>query len=84
MFNLSQALELKQGDRGCLVKRSHCLLKLGDTEKALADAEATLAEEKTYHKVCFISFLLFYFPHYICYYYRAGHLSKGRDSLQYG
>ena len=80
---LFQALELKQGDRGCLVKRSHCFLKLGDTEKALADAEATLAEEKTYHKVGYISLLLFYF-HTNCYDYCAGHLSKGRDSLQYG
>ncbi|XP_046573347.1 LOW QUALITY PROTEIN: outer dynein arm-docking complex subunit 4-like [Haliotis rubra] len=44
------ALELQTGDKTCLVARSKCHLQLGDTKNALADAEASLQEDKTFHK----------------------------------
>ncbi|XP_046329554.2 outer dynein arm-docking complex subunit 4-like [Haliotis rufescens] len=44
------ALELQRGDKSCLVARSKCHLQLGDTKNALVDAEASLEEDKTFHK----------------------------------
>ncbi|XP_062567687.1 outer dynein arm-docking complex subunit 4-like, partial [Saccostrea cucullata] len=44
------ALELQPGDKNCLVCRSKCYLQLGDTQNALVDAEASLSEDKTFHK----------------------------------
>ncbi|KAK2150784.1 hypothetical protein LSH36_389g01003 [Paralvinella palmiformis] len=47
------ALEVRRGDRDCLVARSKCYLQLGNTEQALKDAESSLAENKDYHKGLF-------------------------------
>ncbi|NXF83909.1 TTC25 protein, partial [Sclerurus mexicanus] len=44
----NNALKLKEGDKKCLVTRSQCFLKLGDTEKSLKDAEASLQKDKTF------------------------------------
>ncbi|KAK1214599.1 TTC25 protein, partial [Pygoscelis papua] len=44
------ALKLRAGDKHCLVARSKCYLKLGDTENALKDAEASLQNDKTFSK----------------------------------
>nr|XP_028558649.1 tetratricopeptide repeat protein 25-like [Podarcis muralis] len=44
------ALQLQPGDRNCLVARSKCYLRLGDTENALKDAEASLAADKGFTK----------------------------------
>ncbi|KAJ7313521.1 hypothetical protein JRQ81_004970 [Phrynocephalus forsythii] len=46
----SYALQLLPGDRNCLVARSKCYLRLGDTENALKDAEASLAADKEFTK----------------------------------
>ena len=49
---------MKEGDKNCLVARSMCYLALGDADKALVDAEATLEDDKNYIKVlteCFSS-----------------------------
>ncbi|XP_020667341.3 outer dynein arm-docking complex subunit 4 [Pogona vitticeps] len=46
----SYALQLQPGDRNCLVSRSKCYLRLGDTENALKDAEASLAADKEFTK----------------------------------
>uniref|UniRef100_A0A674IIZ1 Outer dynein arm-docking complex subunit 4 n=1 Tax=Terrapene triunguis TaxID=2587831 RepID=A0A674IIZ1_9SAUR len=46
----SQALQLQAGDKHCLVARSMCYLKLGDTENSLRDAEASLQNDKTFSK----------------------------------
>ncbi|KAL3836009.1 hypothetical protein ACJMK2_021464 [Sinanodonta woodiana] len=46
----TMALELQENDKNCLVSRSKCYLKLGDMESALQDAEASLVEDKTFHK----------------------------------
>lgn len=47
---LTKAMDFKPEDRPCLVERSKCYLQLGDTTAALADAEASLKEDKTYHR----------------------------------
>ncbi|KFP20720.1 Tetratricopeptide repeat protein 25, partial [Egretta garzetta] len=44
------ALRLRVGDKHCLVARSKCYLKLGDTENSLKDAEASLQNDKTFSK----------------------------------
>ena len=53
-FNLYliQALELREGDKDCLVARSRCYLLIGDADTALKDAELSLAESDKYWKVC--------------------------------
>ncbi|NXE95691.1 TTC25 protein, partial [Menura novaehollandiae] len=44
----NNALKLRAGDKHCLVTRSKCFLKLGDTENSLKDAEASLQNDKTF------------------------------------
>lgn len=44
------ALELQPNEKNTLVARSKCHLQLGDTSNALIDAEASLADDKTFHK----------------------------------
>ena len=46
-----QALDLKPGDKNCLVARSQCFLQLGDADKALLDANETLEEDPNFIKV---------------------------------
>ncbi|XP_054657376.1 outer dynein arm-docking complex subunit 4 [Grus americana] len=46
----NNALKLRAGDKHCLVARSKCYLKLGDTENSLKDAEASLQDDKTFSK----------------------------------
>ncbi|XP_048374198.1 outer dynein arm-docking complex subunit 4 isoform X2 [Sphaerodactylus townsendi] len=46
----SYALQLQAADRNCLVARSKCYLRLGDTENALKDAEASLENDKEFTK----------------------------------
>ena len=47
----SQALELEPKNVTALVARSKCYLQIGDAQSALMDAEASLAENKDFHKV---------------------------------
>ncbi|NWV87598.1 TTC25 protein, partial [Machaerirhynchus nigripectus] len=44
----NEALKLRAGDKHCLITRSKCFLKLGDTENSLKDAEASLQIDKTF------------------------------------
>ncbi|XP_040857099.1 outer dynein arm-docking complex subunit 4 isoform X1 [Ochotona curzoniae] len=48
--SFSNALHLQNGDKNCLVARSKCFLKLGDLEKSLKDAEASLQNDPTFCK----------------------------------
>ncbi|CAH2301908.1 tetratricopeptide repeat 25 [Pelobates cultripes] len=43
--SFSNALLLQPSEKNCLVARSKCYLKLGDSESALQDAEASLRDE---------------------------------------
>uniref|UniRef100_A0A8C5YY90 Uncharacterized protein n=1 Tax=Marmota marmota marmota TaxID=9994 RepID=A0A8C5YY90_MARMA len=49
--SFSNALHLQNGDKNCLVARSKCYLKMGDLEKSLKDAEASLHSDPTFCKV---------------------------------
>ena len=50
-----QALDIQNNDKSCLVARSKCYLQLGNAEAALQDAEASLKDDKNYHRVNFKS-----------------------------
>ena len=41
-----QALEMREGDTMCLVRRAHCHLMLGNAESAFDDAEEALKQEE--------------------------------------
>ncbi|XP_066111519.1 outer dynein arm-docking complex subunit 4 isoform X3 [Saccopteryx bilineata] len=49
--SFSNALDLQNGDKNCLVARSKCFLKMGELEKSLKDAEASLQGDPTFCKV---------------------------------
>lgn len=51
MIFFFKALTLKPDDKTCLVGRSKCYLKIGQSDSALKDAEASLKEDKTYFEV---------------------------------
>lgn len=51
MTDTLQALDLQPEDKSCLVARSKCYLQLGEASSALEDAEASLKEDKKYHRV---------------------------------
>ncbi|XP_062302088.1 outer dynein arm-docking complex subunit 4-like isoform X2 [Osmerus eperlanus] len=46
----STALILQPDDKNCLVARSKCYVKMGDSENALRDAEASLKQDKEFFK----------------------------------
>ena len=48
-------LDIQNNDKSCLVARSKCYLQLGNAEAALQDAEASLKDDKNYHRVNFKS-----------------------------
>nr|XP_015090653.1 tetratricopeptide repeat protein 25 isoform X3 [Vicugna pacos] len=48
--SFSNALHLQNGDKNCLVARSKCFLKMGELEKSLVDAEASLQGDPTFCK----------------------------------
>ncbi|XP_040353487.1 outer dynein arm-docking complex subunit 4 [Herpailurus yagouaroundi] len=48
--SFSNALHLQNGDKNCLVARSKCFLKMGELEKSLQDAEASLQGDPTFCK----------------------------------
>uniref|UniRef100_A0A2K5WBV8 Outer dynein arm-docking complex subunit 4 n=1 Tax=Macaca fascicularis TaxID=9541 RepID=A0A2K5WBV8_MACFA len=48
--SFSNALYLQDGDKNCLVARSKCFLKMGDLERSLEDAEASLQSDPTFCK----------------------------------
>ncbi|KAK6311585.1 hypothetical protein J4Q44_G00172490, partial [Coregonus suidteri] len=45
-----KALILQPDDKNCLVARSKCYVKMGDSDNALRDAEASLKEDKEFFK----------------------------------
>ncbi|XP_006776798.1 PREDICTED: tetratricopeptide repeat protein 25 [Myotis davidii] len=49
-LSFSNALHLQDGDKNCLVARSRCYLKMGELEKSLKDAEASLQGDPTFCK----------------------------------
>jgi len=51
--NYTHALNIQPGEPLCLVRRSQCRLRMGNTKMALTDAETSLAEDKAYYKGVF-------------------------------
>ncbi|KAF6300072.1 tetratricopeptide repeat domain 25 [Rhinolophus ferrumequinum] len=49
-LSFSNALHIQNGDKNCLVARSKCFLKMGELEKSLKDAEASLQSDPTFCK----------------------------------
>ncbi|XP_064256137.1 outer dynein arm-docking complex subunit 4 isoform X2 [Passer domesticus] len=47
----NDALKLRAGDKHCLITRSRCFLRLGDTENSLKDAEASLQIDSTFYEL---------------------------------
>ena len=47
VVDMLQALNIKEGNKNALVARSKCYLELGETEKALKDADEILADDPT-------------------------------------
>ena len=58
LFVLFQALTSKPDDKTCYVGRSKCYLKMGQSENALKDAEASLKEDKSYFEVTQVTEML--------------------------
>lgn len=46
MYLFLQALEMKNGDKTCLVIRAKCHLMLGNSDLALTDANAALDQDE--------------------------------------
>uniref|UniRef100_A0A8C5JBC4 Outer dynein arm-docking complex subunit 4 n=1 Tax=Junco hyemalis TaxID=40217 RepID=A0A8C5JBC4_JUNHY len=46
----NDALKLRASDKHCLITRSKCFLRLGDTENSLKDAEASLQIDDTFYE----------------------------------
>ncbi|XP_063034894.1 outer dynein arm-docking complex subunit 4 isoform X2 [Melospiza melodia melodia] len=47
----NDALKLRGADKHCLITRSKCFLRLGDTENSLKDAEASLQIDDTFYEL---------------------------------
>jgi len=60
---------MRPTDRKCLIARAQCYHRLGEADKALADANETLREDNKYIKVSLICTYtssvknLLYYPH---------------------
>ncbi len=70
-----QALDIQAEDKACLVARSKCYLQLGDTKKALEDAEDSLKEDRAFHKGLYQKAEVLYcmgdFEHALVFYHRG-------------
>lgn len=66
---------MQSDERSCLVARSKCYLQLGETTKALEDAEDALKDDKLYHKGLYQKAEVLYtmgdFEHALVYYHRG-------------
>ncbi|KAH8853936.1 Tetratricopeptide repeat protein 25 [Schistosoma japonicum] len=78
-----QALDKKQNDRYCLLRRSSCNLALGNLCKALSDVDIALSEDSNYYKALYLKGQILYskgeFEHALVYFHR-GH--QQRPELQ--
>lgn len=86
--SFNTALELRPGDKNCLVARSLCHLQLGQSDKALADANETLKEDKNYIKGLLQKAEAFYqmgqFEYALMFYHRGNKLRPEVQSFRLG
>ncbi|CAH8467734.1 unnamed protein product [Schistosoma rodhaini] len=78
-----QALDRKENDRHCLLRRSSCYLALGNLTKALSDADVALLEDSNYYKALYLKGQILYnkgdFEHALVYFHRG---QQQRPELQ--
>eukprot|EP01135_Chromosphaera_perkinsii_P003454 Nk52_evm23s243 gene=Nk52_evmTU23s243 len=86
--SFSKALEVRPGDKNCLVARSKCLLNIGDNDAALADAETALKDDKEYNKGLFQKAEALYakgdFEYALVYYHRGHKLRPELNEFRLG
>ncbi|NXO83065.1 TTC25 protein, partial [Sitta europaea] len=82
------ALKLRAGDKHCLITRSKCFLKLGDTENSLKDAEASLQIDKTFSEGLYQKAETLYtmgdFEFALVFYHRGRRLRPDQHKFQLG
>ncbi|XP_017940115.3 tetratricopeptide repeat protein 25 [Manacus vitellinus] len=83
-----QALKLRAGDKQCLITRSKCFLKLGDTENSLKDAEASLQRDKAFTEGLYQKAETLYtmgdFEFALVFYHRGRRLRPDQHKFQLG
>lgn len=85
-YNL--ALELRPDDRNCLVARSRCYLQLGNSAKALKDADASMKDDGTFFRgiLCKADALYFQgdFEMALVFYHRGNRLRPEQHEFRLG
>ncbi|XP_027751842.1 tetratricopeptide repeat protein 25 [Empidonax traillii] len=84
----NNALKLRAGDKQCLITRSKCFLKLGDTENSLKDAEASLQRDKAFTEGLYQKAETLYtmgdFEFALVFYHRGRRLRPDQNKFQLG
>ncbi|XP_051650576.1 outer dynein arm-docking complex subunit 4 [Manacus candei] len=84
----NNALKLRAGDKQCLITRSKCFLKLGDTENSLKDAEASLQRDKAFTEGLYQKAETLYtmgdFEFALVFYHRGRRLRPDQHKFQLG
>ncbi|NWQ61569.1 TTC25 protein, partial [Neopipo cinnamomea] len=84
----NNALKLREGDKQCLITRSKCFLKLGDTENSLKDAEASLQKDKAFTEGLYQKAETLYtmgdFEFALVFYHRGRRLRPDQHKFQLG
>jgi len=84
----TNALDLKPGDKNCLVARSKCYLHIGDPESALKDADACIKDDKQYHKGLYqraeALYQMGHFEHGLIFFHRGHALRPELDQFRLG
>ncbi|XP_048846916.1 outer dynein arm-docking complex subunit 4 isoform X1 [Brienomyrus brachyistius] len=82
------ALTLQPNDKNCLVARSKCYVKMGDSENALQDAEASLKDDKEFFKGLYQKAEALYalgdFEFALVFYHRGNRLRPGLQQFRLG
>lgn len=84
----TNALDLKPGDKNCLVARSKCYLHIGDPESALKDADECIKDDKQYHKGLYqraeALYQMGHFEHGLIFFHRGHALRPELDQFRLG
>ncbi|KAJ7421073.1 Tetratricopeptide repeat protein 25 [Willisornis vidua] len=84
----NNALKLREGHKQCLITRSKCFLKLGDTASSLQDAEASLQRDRTFYEGLYQKAETLYtmgdFEFALVFYHRGRRLRPDQHKFQLG
>nr|CAH8830964.1 unnamed protein product [Trichobilharzia regenti] len=79
----NQALDKKENDRHCLLRRASCYLATGNISMALCDTDTALSEDPNYYKALYIKAQILYnkgdFEHALMFFHRG---QQQRPELQ--